>query len=71
VVHPDISKNKIFKLTGGERVLVDTLILCIGNREGGDDGIGPYIADKMKDNSYSCMVLDCGITLENYTAVVK
>ncbi len=24
------------------------LIMCIGNRDGGDDAIGPYIADKLK-----------------------
>jgi hydrogenase 3 maturation protease len=48
-----------------------TLLLCIGNRDGGDDGIGPYIADKMITDSKSYTVLDCGTTPENYTAVVK
>lgn len=42
--------------------------MCIGNREGGDDSVGPYIADKLKD----CFTaLDCGTTPENYTSVVK
>ena len=42
--------------------------MCIGNREGGDDAIGPYVADKLKD----CFtVIDCGTTPENYTSIVK
>ena len=47
----------------------NTFIMCIGNRDGGDDGVGPYIADKMKKTSQN--ILDCGTTPENYTAVVK
>ncbi|DAC72355.1 MAG TPA: hydrogenase maturation peptidase HycI [Thermoplasmata archaeon] len=50
---------------------MDTLIVCIGNRDGGDDAIGPYIAEKMKILSPDDMVLDCGILPENYTAEVK
>jgi hydrogenase 3 maturation protease len=42
--------------------------MCIGNRDGGDDGVGPYIADKLKDDF---TVLDCGVVPENYTSVVK
>ena len=45
--------------------------MCIGNRDGGDDGIGPYIADTLKIDSLDVQVLDCGTTPENYTAVVK
>lgn len=45
------------------------LIMCIGNREGGDDAIGPYIADKLKDSDIK--VIDCGTVPENYTGVVK
>ena len=42
--------------------------MCIGNRDGGDDSVGPYIADKLKD----CFsVLDCGTVPENFTSVVK
>lgn len=47
----------------------NTLIICIGNRDGGDDGIGPYIADQMKKTSQD--ILDCGTTPENYTGVIK
>ena len=42
--------------------------MCIGNRDGGDDGVGSYIAEKLKDEF---TVLDCGIVPENYTSVVK
>lgn len=42
--------------------------MCIGNREGGDDGAGPYVTDKLKDEF---TVLDCGVVPENYTSVVK
>ena len=51
--------------------MLDTLIMCIGNRDGGDDGIGPYIADMMKKESPDDTILDCGVIPENYTAVVK
>jgi hydrogenase 3 maturation protease len=52
-------------------MLADTLIMCIGNRDSGDDGIGPYIADKIRIDFPKKMVLDCGTTPENYTATVK
>ena len=42
--------------------------MCIGNRDGGDDGVGPYIADNLKDEF---KVLDCGVVPENYTSIVK
>ena len=46
--------------------------MCVGNRDGGDDAIGPYIADKLNDNKRgNFMVLDCGIIPENYTSIVK
>jgi hydrogenase 3 maturation protease len=45
--------------------------MCIGNRDGGDDGIGPSIADRLKIDSLDLVVLDCGTTPENYTAIVK
>lgn len=47
----------------------NTLIMCIGNRDGGDDAIGPYIADKLSQTDFE--VIDCGTTPENYTSVVK
>ncbi len=52
-------------------MMMDILILCIGNQEGGDDGIGPYIADRLKNQPTSDMVLDCGTTPENYTGIIK
>ena len=46
-----------------------TLIMCIGNRYGGDDSVGPYVADKLKDTDFQ--VIDCGTNPENYTSIVK
>jgi hydrogenase 3 maturation protease len=48
-----------------------TLIMCIGNRDGGDDSLGPYIAGKMKKEQTNDLIIDCGTTPENYTALVK
>ncbi|MBN2599143.1 MAG: hydrogenase maturation peptidase HycI [Candidatus Thermoplasmatota archaeon] len=45
--------------------------MCIGNRDGGDDSLGPYIADKMKNQQTNNIIIDCGTTPENYTAIVK
>jgi hydrogenase 3 maturation protease len=46
--------------------------MCIGNREGGDDSVGPYIADKLgSENLESIKVIDAGTVPENYTSVVK
>ena len=51
---------------------MDYLILCIGNRDGGDDAIGPYIADKLsKQKQEDLLILDCETTPENYTSIVK
>ena len=50
---------------------VDYLVMCIGNREGGDDAVGPYIADKLMREEGDLVVLDCGIVPENFTSVVK
>jgi len=51
---------------------MDYLIMCIGNRNGGDDAIGPYIADKLKKEEIkNFFVLDCGTVPENYTSIVK
>ncbi len=49
----------------------DTVIMCIGNRDGGDDGIGPYIAERLEKDHPDFVVLDGGISPENYTSVVK
>jgi hydrogenase 3 maturation protease len=45
-----------------------SLVMCIGNRDGGDDAVGPYIADKL---NYVFNVIDCGTSPENYIGVVK
>ena len=45
------------------------IVMCIGNRDGGDDAVGPYIADRLKDTNID--VIDCGIAPENYTGAVK
>ena len=46
--------------------------MCIGNREGGDDSVGPYIADKLSSlNLDNIKIIDAGTVPENYTSVVK
>ena len=50
---------------------MDYLIMCIGNRYGGDDAIGPYVTDRLKEKTNDFVVLDCGTVPENYTSVVK
>jgi hydrogenase 3 maturation protease len=46
--------------------------MCIGNRDGGDDAIGPYIADKLKKfENKDFRVIDCDVVPENYTSLVK
>lgn len=48
------------------------IIMCIGNIYGGDDAIGPYIANRLKNiENDDFMVLDCGTNPENYTSIVK
>lgn len=48
---------------------MDFLIMCIGNPQGGDDALGPYIAKKLKELNID--VIDSRTTPENYTSVVK
>jgi len=50
---------------------VGHLIMCIGNIDGGDDAIGPYIADKLMQEEGDLVVLNCGTVPENFTSVVK
>jgi len=45
------------------------VIVCIGNRDRGDDGIGPHLADAIKGKT-SHEVIDTGVTPENYTGVI-
>ena len=49
---------------------MENLVMCIGNRDGGDDAIGPYIADILQ-NEKDLIALDCGTVPENYTSIVK
>jgi len=51
--------------------MADLVVMCIGNRDGGDDGIGPYIAERLGKDHHDFVVLDGGISPENYTSVVK
>lgn len=48
------------------------VVMCIGNRYNGDDAIGPYVADKLKQEDLDeFLILDCGIVPENFTSPVK
>ena len=51
------------------------LIVCIGNPDGGDDAVGPYIAEKMSSETMKKKIdgeiLDVGIVPENFTGVIK
>jgi hydrogenase 3 maturation protease len=46
--------------------------MCIGNPEGGDDAVGPYIANILKkENLDEIKVIDAGTVPENYTGKIK
>ena len=48
------------------------ILLCIGNRYGGDDSVGPYIADEFKKiENEEFLIIDSGSVPENYTTVIK
>jgi hydrogenase 3 maturation protease len=49
----------------------EILLFCIGNRQGGDDAIGPYIFDRLQKEKTGTIAVDCGIAPENYTGFVK
>lgn len=44
-------------------------MLCIGNIECGDDGLGPYLAKIIKDK-VPYEVIDAGVAPENWTGVI-
>jgi hydrogenase 3 maturation protease len=51
---------------------MEYIIMCIGNRDGGDDAVGPYIADRLNsEQPKNIGIIDCGTTPENYTSVIK
>ena len=54
-----------------EDFIVNFLVMCIGNRYGGDDVIGPYITDKLLQEKSDLVVLNCGTVPENFTSIVK
>jgi len=46
--------------------------MCIGNRDGGDDAVGPYIADVLKQKKLDYIeIIDAGTVPENYTGKIK
>lgn len=48
------------------------VVMCIGNKDGGDDGAGPLFAENLKkENLKDVFVIDCGTVPENYTVFVK
>jgi len=48
------------------------VVICIGNRYNGDDAIGPYVADKLKQEDLDeFLILDCSTVPENFTSLVK
>ena len=49
---------------------MDTIILCIGNEDGGDDGIGPYIAENLQSTEKQ-LVINAGTTPENHTSIIR
>jgi len=46
------------------------VILCLGNIDRADDGLGPYIARAIK-GKLRHEVIDAGMTPENYTGVIR
>jgi len=67
----EYAMHKVYLYYAVETKLMEYLVMCIGNRDGGDDAIGPHIADQLKEESDYFVVLDCGTVPENYTSVVK
>ena len=45
------------------------LFVCIGNLDGGDDGVGPYITKLLKKEDFN--VIDAQTYPENYTGKIK
>jgi hydrogenase 3 maturation protease len=49
-----------------------TVILCIGNPEGGDDAVGPYIAHQLISyQSENYIIINAETIPENYTGILK
>ncbi|MCS7140262.1 MAG: hydrogenase maturation peptidase HycI [Candidatus Nezhaarchaeota archaeon] len=67
----EIARRLIEEIGREERPSV--VVLCIGNEERGDDGLGPCIAKKIKDlnGKGPVKVIDGGTVPENYTGVIR
>lgn len=61
--------DKIFLLEKISKDIMRLLVMCIGNRDGGDDGIGPFIADLLEESNRE--VINAETTPENYTGTIK
>jgi len=49
-----------------------TVLICIGNPDGGDDAIGPYIAEQLQTmQTKDLIVLNAETVPENFTGVIK
>lgn len=52
--------------------MVKYFILCIGNPDGGDDSVGPFIAEELKKfQSDDLKIVNAGTVPENYTGTIK
>ncbi len=52
--------------------MMNYLVVCIGNREGGDDAVGLYVFDQLSMRTLDNIdLLDVGIALENFTEVIR
>ncbi len=51
----------------GETVV--TVVMGVGNRLRGDDGVGPYVIDRLQGRT-AALLFDCGTAPENYVGVV-
>ncbi|MDI9620128.1 MAG: hydrogenase 3 maturation endopeptidase HyCI [Candidatus Nezhaarchaeota archaeon] len=66
-----LSKVLLDELTREKEPLV--VVLCVGNDERGDDGLGPYVARSLKRGKAKdfAKIIDSGNTPENYTSVIR
>lgn len=49
-----------------------TVVVCIGNPEGGDDAVGPYLAQQLTPHqTKNFIVINAETIPENYTGVIK
>ena len=49
-----------------------TVVVCIGNPEGGDDAVGPYLAQQLTAHeTENFIVINAETIPENYTGVIK